>query len=177
MDGEHRLGPGQDVLAGPAVAEVHRHQGALPVVAVNQVGLKVQGPAKGQDRAGEKGEALQVVEVIPPGGAVELAPFVKLVPLHEIKRRPRGGGGHEVEGMVDQPQVHLQILGDEGGGRLPLLHHAVVRHEDLDFDPQFLQGLGQGPHDIGQTAGLGKGHPFGSNKQHAEFLAHGPSLW
>ena len=66
------------------------------------------------------------------------------------------------------PQVHLQVLGDpEGGGHLPLLHHAVIGHEDLDFDPQFLQGLGQGAHDVGQTPGLGKGHPFRSNKQHA----------
>ena len=176
VDGEHRLGPGQDVLAAPTVVEVDRHQGALPVVAVDHVGVKVQGPAKGQDRSGEKGEALQVVEIISPGGAVELAPFVKLVPLHEIKRGARGGGGHEVEGVADQPEIHLQVLGDEGGGRLPLLHHAIVRHEDLDFDSQFLQGLGQGPDDIGQTSGLGKGHPFRSNKQHAQFLAHGPSL-
>ena len=137
-------------------------------MAVNHVGVEIQGLADRQHRGAEKGEALQVVEVIPLGGAVKLAALVKLVPGHKIEGIVRRGGGHEVKGQVEGVgQRRFQILSHRRGGNLSLLDGPVIGHQDLDLHPLLHEGLGQGAHHVRQPAGLGKGHPFGGHEQHS----------
>ncbi len=89
MDGEQALGFGKDFFPAPAVLQIDRHQGRLPVVAVDQIGVEFQGLAERVHRPAEKAEAFQVVEVIPLGGAVKLAAGEKFLPGDEIERGSR----------------------------------------------------------------------------------------
>ena len=159
VDGEHALGV---IELGDAVAllqQVDGHQGGLPVVAVEHVGVPVQVAHALHHGPGEVGEPLPVVIVAVDVGALEVVlvvhePVGDPVPL-ELKQAAVGGAPGQ--GHVEALQIgHLAA---------PLLPDALVEGED---HPHVVavpgQGLGQGPGHVGQSAGLDEGRALRGGK-------------
>ena len=61
--------------------EEGRDQPGLPVVTVDDVGLKGQGLCKPQGGMGKKGEALEVVIIISAGISIEIGTVIEIFPV------------------------------------------------------------------------------------------------
>ena len=157
MDGEHGFGVGE--AAAELGLEGHGDQGRLPVVALDHVGPEVQIAQAGQDRFGEEGVPLAVIQA-----AVDGIPVKILVVVDEVDLELFLPGFQPEQAHVALPpgQSH-----GEAGDELTLpaavpLDLAVVGQEQADrVAGQLAQGLGQSLHHVAKTAGLDKRGSFG----------------
>ena len=154
VDGEDALGAAQLPNALPLLQQVDGHQGGLPVVAVEDVGVPVQVGRGLDDGPGEEGEALAVVVV-----AIDLSTLEVILIVHEkvgdvalpqLKDAAVGSAPGQAAVPVEQ-ETHLLPV---------LLTDALIEGEnDLDVMAHIGQLLGKGPGHIGQTTGLDeRGH-------------------
>ena len=132
----------------------HRHQGGLPVVGVDHVGIPVQVLEGLQNGLGVEGEALTVVVVAVAAVPVEVVLVVDevILELLALAHRP------------EQPSVH--VAPGQGHGEVGdilnlklrvVLDGLVIGQKDVDFGIRSLgQGLGQGGGHIAQAAGFNK---------------------
>ena len=101
VDGEHH----RQVVSG--VPQVHRHQGRLPVVAVDHVGILRQVGQQGYRRLGEEGKALPVVHVAVQAPAAEIALVVRKIPGDAPVFQ-----GEQPAVFVPPAQVHIDIAAE-----------------------------------------------------------------
>ena len=160
VDGEDALGAPELPDALPLLQQVDGHQGGLPVVAVEDVGVPVQVGRGLDDGPGEEGEALAVVVV-----AIDLGPLEVVLVVHE-----------EV-GDVALPQLEdAAVGGAPGQTAVPVEHKAhllpvllgdalVEGEDDLHVMAHVGQLLGEGTGHVGQAAGLDEGGDLGGCKQ------------
>ena len=85
-------------------------QAGLPVVAMDNVGLKTDFFREPQGRVGKKGESLQVVIVIAPPVSVKPRPFVQVLPIDQINGDTAPGPGlYDVRAKGPAAQGDLQV--------------------------------------------------------------------
>ena len=158
VDGEDGLDAVELVQMTIVQVQVHRHQSGLPVVAVDDVGGKVDVEQGLQHCAGEEGEALAVVVEAVEAAALEVILVVEEVVGHTIDLSLEQAAvlaapahGDRVVGNVFQLVAELQV--------------AIQRHDDAGIHAVLDQRFGQGAGHIGQTAGFCKGGCFRSSIQ------------
>ena len=158
VDGKDRLDAAELVQMAVVQVEINRGQRGLPVVAVDDVRLKVSVEQHLQNRAGEEGEALAVIVEAVQAAALEVILVVQEVVGHAVHIGLEQAAvlaapahRHGVVGNVFQPIAELQV--------------AIQRHDDAGVHAVLDQRFGQGAGHIGQTAGFCKGGCFRSSIQ------------
>ena len=101
VDGE----PHRQVVSG--VPQVYRHQGRLPVVAVDHVGILRQVGQQGHRRLGEEGEALPVVHIAVQAPAAEIPLVVRKIPGDAPVFQ-----GEQAAVFMPPAQVHIDIAAE-----------------------------------------------------------------
>ena len=84
MDGKQGLDAGVPLVIGVEQPVVHRHQGGLPVVGMDDVGLEVDVGQHLQNGPGEKREPLRVVKVAVDAAALEVVLVIDEVVDHIV---------------------------------------------------------------------------------------------
>ena len=150
MDGEHRLDAVELVQVAVVQVQVDGGQRGLPVVAVDDVRLKVGVEQHLQNGAGKEGEPFAVVIEAVQAAALEVILVVDKVEgdavvfrLEQAAVLAAPAHRHAEVGDIGQPVAEFQV--------------AIQRHDHTAVDAVAHQSLGQGAGHIGQAAGFGKG--------------------
>ena len=112
------------VVAHGFIPDVDGHKRALPVVAVDNVGLLRQGLEQFRHRAGEKAKALAVVIVAVELAAAEIRLIVDKVPRDAVAlERKEPAVDAAPRKAHERPLFKVELLA-------PLVLHALVKRQD-----------------------------------------------
>ena len=164
VNGEHGLGlaDGRILEQGP---QIHRGQGRLPVVAVDNVRDPVHEVQGGQSGLGEEAELGDV----PDDGGVGVAVGEELLVVDEVIDHtvPYVFHNTDIEAPAVGAEVHLEFAPVDHPGLVLPGDAPVAGEDDLHVAIHPAQGLGQGVHHVCQAAGLYKGIALRADKGHA----------
>ena len=150
VDREHRLDAAELIQMAVVQVQVDGRQCGLPVIAVDDVRLKVGVEQHLQNGAGEERETFAVVIE-----AVQAAALEVILVVDEVKDNAVALGLEQAAVLAAPAHGHAEV-GDIGQ-RILEFQVAVQRHNDAGVDAVADQRLGQSARNIGQAAGLGKG--------------------
>ena len=164
VNGEDARGLADGGIVPVPHSEIRRRQRRLPVVGVDDVRVEAHIAGQLQCGAREEGEAARIVAKVVEGvvvietGAGEVFGRFDEVHVYAIHRRCVDGAPFL---GVAHPHAHLV----EEGCNLVLsgIDAAVFGHHHNNLVTERAQRNGQRPHHIGQPAGLGERHTFGSD--------------
>src|SRR6267378_1027853 len=140
----------------------HRHQGGLPVVAVDHIGHPdVLG--KLDRRAAELRESLRVVRIILSRHPIELLAVEVFRVLYKVVAHPAQNPAMEDRGKT-QRVAHRD--GQAWRSHSPRFRIAIPRKQHDDFMPQRNERLGQRFHHVRKTSRLREREPFGRDKKY-----------
>ena len=159
---------GLGVLARPGVpeegVEVDRHEARLPVVAVDDVRFEPDDGEGGQDRLVEEDELSKVLRHAGVGVAVgeillvvdEVVDDAVLLEFHDA----------DILHDARARDVHVEVTDILHALFILVRDARVLRHHDPDVDAFRGKSLGQGAHDVSESACFREGVAFGTNKQY-----------
>ena len=159
---------GLGVLAGPGVpeqgVEIDRNEACLPVVAVDDVRLEPDDGEGCQDRLVEENELPEVLRHAGVGVAVGEVLFV----VDEVVDDAVLFEFHDADILHDARarDVHVEVADILHALFILVRDARVFRHHDPYVDAFRSKSLGQGAHDVSESARLREGVAFGTDKQY-----------
>ena len=165
VDGQQRL---HARLHSAGVLRFHQHgqHGCVPVVAVQDLGRKVQPWQRLQDRAGEK----RILLALGLAAAIDAVAEIKLV-VHKVDDDAVEQQPLDADVLVPPAEVDIKIRQMRDLRCVLFLDHAVVRRDDACVKAQRGQTFWQRADNIRETAGLGQRRALGGCQQHAGEVA------
>ena len=151
MDGDNRLDATVPLVVRIEDAVIDRHKGGLPIVAMDDVRLKVDIGQHLQCSAREECKALRVVIVAVKPLALKIILIVDQIVNHAT------GPCLEYTAILTPPCHRHGQAGDKAHVVAQLLRDLFIqRHHDAAANQPFAQCLGQGARHVRQTARSGK---------------------
>jgi hypothetical protein len=140
------------------VFQVGWNQAALPVMAMNDVRLKLYRMAYGQSSFTKVGKALEIIEIITFWGSIEVGSVKEFIPAYEV----------DFNAIVELTsidisvnnlgaQLHWHVLRHWVCLRYLLDETVIERHYNSHVAAQVAQSKGQSTANVGEPPGLGKG--------------------
>ena len=165
VDGQQRL---HARLHSAGVLRFHQHgqHGRVPVVAVQDLGRKVQPGQRLQDRAGEK----RILLALGLAAEVDAVAEIKLV-VHKVDDDTVEQQPLDADVLVPPAKVDIKIRQVRDLGCVFFLDHAVVRRDDACVKAERGQTFRQCADDVRKAAGLGQRRALGGCQQHAGQVA------
>ena len=144
----------------------HRQHGRVPVVAVQDLGRKVQPWQRLQDRAGEK----RILLALGLAAAINAVAEIKLV-VHKVDDDAVEQQPLDADVLVPPAEVDIKIRQMRDLRCVLFLDHAVVRRDDACVKAERGQTFRQRADNICKAAGLGQRRALGGCQQHAGEVA------
>jgi hypothetical protein len=69
--------------------QIRRDQRGLPIMAMDEIGLEIEGAARFQDGLCEKGKPLRIIRIVPVRGRIQRIPLKKPLMLDEVDGNSR----------------------------------------------------------------------------------------
>ena len=147
VDGENGLDLAELVQMTVVQVQIDGGQGRLPVIAVDDVRLKIGVEQHFENGAGEESKTLAVIVEAVQAAALEVVLVVDKVEGHAVQL------ALEQAAILAAPAHRHTEVGNVGQGILEL-QIAVQRHDNAAIHAILHQGFGQGTRNVSQTAGL-----------------------
>ena len=154
------------LCAAVLCAREHRDHRRVPVVAVQDLGRKVQPRQRLQDRAGEK----RILLTLGLAAAIDAVAEIKLV-VHEVNDDAVEQQPLDADVLVPPAEVNIKIRQMRDLRCVLFLDHAVVRRDDACVKAERGQTFRQRADNICKAAGLGQRRALGGCQQHAGEVA------
>ena len=155
-------------LHSAGVLRFHQHgqHGRVPVVAVQDLGRKVQPWQRLQDRAGEK----RVLLALGLAAKIDAVAEIKLI-VHEVDDDAVEQQPLDADVLVPPAEVDIKIRQMRDLRCVLFLDHAVVRRDDACVKAERGQTFRQCADDVRKAAGLCQRRALGGCQQHAGQVA------